>query len=63
MKRSKLIEEIKLLIEWEHYSYEDITEKWYFDKWEQSDCEAKGFSEGKSEGYVTALKEVLNLLK
>jgi len=34
----------------------------HFDKWEQSDCENRGYDEGYSAGYIEAMESVINIL-
>ena len=34
----------------------------YFDKWEQNDCENRGYDEGYSAGYIKAMESVINIL-
>jgi len=64
MKHAKLIKYLEDMIGYEAYSpdYEEQQGQW-FDKWEQSDCEAQGHSVGYSKGYCKALEEVIALLK
>jgi len=61
--KKELIKHIKYLIEAEEMkpSHEEQLGQ-HFDKWEQSDCEARGYDEGYSVGYITAMESVINIL-
>ena len=58
-----------ILRELERMSYEvwanndEFKSSQWYDKWEQGDREAQGYSEGHSEGYCKAMNEVITLLK
>ena len=34
----------------------------HFDRWEQDDCENRGYDEGYSEGYIKAMESIINIL-
>ena len=63
MEKFKLIRHLKQICEAETMrpSYEEECGQW-FDKWEQSDCEARGYSEGYSTGYIKAMETVVDIL-
>ena len=58
----KYLEEIVEHEEWTFTSHAEQKGQWY-DKWEQGDREAQGYSEGHSDGYCKAMNEVIELLK
>ena len=64
MKRTEIIDILNDLIleqEWLP-SFEEELGQW-FDKWEQDDCEARGYHDGEVEGKIVAYKKVIQLLK
>ena len=65
MELDKIIKYLEGIVEkeeWTFTSYAEQKGQWY-DKWEQGDREAQGYSEGHSEGYCKAMSEVITLLK
>jgi hypothetical protein len=64
MTRTEIIDILKDLIleqEWLP-SFEEERGQW-FDRWEQDDCEARGYHDGESAGKVDAYQKVIKLLK
>ena len=59
----ELIKHIKYLIVAEEMkpSYEEQLGQ-HFDRWEQDDCENRGYDEGYSAGYIEAMESVINIL-
>tara|TARA_R110000824_G_scaffold174930_1_gene353117 strand:- start:349 stop:558 length:210 start_codon:yes stop_codon:yes gene_type:complete len=63
MTRTEIIDILNNLIEEQEWlpSFEEEVGQW-FDKWEQDDCEARGYHDGVAEGTIKAYAKVIELL-